>query len=375
MTADQVSVSQNIHRVLISGWSEPTNVSQSTTATSVTPVVLSEEPGVTHIIWEENERIYYRRDVKGEWSGTKRLGHGRQPAAVVGPDGTLYILYVNDYQGNINVFFVRLENEVWSLPRLVSRTIGQSDSPAVVVDHQGQLHAAWVDRTPGYPVIYHARLEEAWLYGPIPNARGTAPVLVSDRANGVLHVAWQSQNINEDLHEIYHAQGQTYSWTLPENISASPQQDSRDVAMVSDAEGTTHLVWQELSSDRGSELRYAGGRQGHWSVPETISAAGKNAADPAVVVTHGNQLSVVWREVSKIVYRRRSGNDNRWRPSQDLLENSGLLENVTMSADAEGRFLIAWDASVGSDLTDVFQSTGEAALTAQVYMPMASVGH
>ncbi|MCS6846058.1 MAG: hypothetical protein NZ528_17335 [Caldilineales bacterium] len=372
MSEDTGTASTLTHYVHSTSWSEPVNLSTSYQVPSARPAIAVGPDRTVHAIWEENDRLFYRSRTGDQWTAPVSVANGRQPAAAVGSDGTLHVLYVNEFMGHTNVFAVRFREGVWSLPRLVSRTQGASLWPAVAVDGQGTVHAVWADNTPGYAVIYHARLEEMWLYGPIPNARGTAPQIAYSSADNLLHVAWQSPAVGSELHDIYHAQGVVHAWSLPENISAALTANAVNVALAVDAEGEVHLVWQEVTNGRSS-VKYAGGRQGHWASPELVSSAGASAEDPALAITHGNQLNVVWRENNVIHFRRRSGNDRTWRPAKPLISNNGYLSDLALAADLVGRLHLAWSARSSAGEPDVFHSTGEASLPSQVFLPTTPV--
>lgn len=372
MGDDTGTASTFTHYVHSNSWSEPVNLSTSQQVPSARPAVAVGPDRSVHAVWEENDRLFYRRRVGEQWTAPVSVASGRQPAAAIGADGTLYVVYVNTFMGQTNVFALRLQDGVWSLPRLVSRTRGESLWPAVAVDGQGTVHAVWADNTPGYPVIYHARLEEVWLYGPIPNARGTVPQLAYSSADNLLHVAWQSPAVGSEVHDIYHVQGVVHAWSLPENISASLTADAVNVALAVDANGGVHLAWQEMVGGRW-QIKYAGGRQGHWTTPEPVSPAGANAEDPALAITHGNQINVVWRENNVIHFRRRSGNDDGWRPAKPLISNNGYLSDLALAADVVGRLHLAWSARSSVTEPDVFHSMGEASLPSQVFLPTTPV--
>jgi hypothetical protein len=334
--------------------------------------VLIDRQGVTHVLWEENERIHYRQRVNGQWSRAVSLITGKQPAAAIDPSGILYVLFISEHDGQVNVQAIRYINGRWTLPRLVSRTSGMSVFPSVAIDNRGVAHVAWADRTPGYSAIYHGWYDEAWLYEPVANARGTAPILTVDPTNGTLHIAWQGPHIASELHEVFHLQGATYTWSIPENISGSPESDSVALAMVSDQQGMTHLAWQERVNNR-YEIRYSGGRHGYWSAQQTVSAPEVDARAPALVVTHGNQLNLIWREDNTIVYRRRSGSDGSWRPSRPLIASNAGLEDLAIAASSDGAFHVVWNAWTGAEEPDIFLSTGEPALLSHVYLPTSPV--
>ena len=359
--------STQIHRLLSSGWTAPENLSLSP-APSLRPVVVVGPDDSTHVLWEEDGRLFYVRSHVGAWSSPVAFASGQQPSAVLGGDGTLHVAFANEFFGQTNVYYAYLRQGIWSLPYLVSRTSGLSAYPSIALDQTGTPHVAWADRTPGHYVIYHGWQTSTWLYEPVPNARGIAPVLVAEPGSSTLHIAWQAPNVSDDLHEIYHSQGTTYAWSLPENISASPAAESVAVAMACDTTGLAHIVWQEQASGN-HQVRYAGGRAGFWSLPETISGQGVDAVEPAVTISQGDQLNAVWREGNTLIYRRRAGSAGAWRPSRPLIANDSGLQDPTVATQKDGRFHMIWSGWVGASQSDVFHSLGQAALPYQVFVP------
>lgn len=49
--------------------------------------------------------------------------------------------------------------------------------------------------------------------------------LTLDGAANLLHLAFQGSSISGAEREIFHLQGRTYDWSLPETISMSPGQE------------------------------------------------------------------------------------------------------------------------------------------------------
>lgn len=367
MPQDIAAGSSSDHRLLSSGLSAPENLSRSP-APSLRPTLVVGPDDGTHVLWEEGDQVYYARSYGGSWSSPLAFATGQQPSAVLGRDGTLHVAFSNEFFGEVNVYYTYLRNGIWSLPYLVSRTSGLSAYPSIAADNSGALHVAWADRSPGHYVIYHGWLTSTWLYEPVPNARGIAPVLVSQPGSNTLHLAWQAPNVNDDLHEVYHSQGTTYGWSLPENISASPTSESVAVAMACDTAGIAHILWQEQSGGT-SQVRYVGGRAGNWSNPERVSGQGVDAVEPAAAVSQGDQLNAVWREGNTLVYRRRAGSTGAWRPSKPLIANDGGLEDAAVATEQDGRFHMVWSAWVGATERDVFHSVGQPALPHQVFLP------
>lgn len=367
--SDAPSVS---HHVLSTSWSAPENLSGST-GQSTHPVVVSGEGGIIHVVWEEDESIMHSVRENGRWLAPDRISAGQHPAAALGPDNRLHLVFSNEFFDNFDIFYVIWDSGTWTLPIRVSKTSGLSVQPDVAVDGSGVAHATWADQTPGFNIIYHGWYKATWLNEPLHNARGSSPAIRYDPQRGVLHLAWQAPGIGSRPLEILHLEGDTYNWTLPENISASSDQDSINVSMACDSAGVTHLVWQEMTPSN-VQIRHAGGHAGNWTAPRVISEDGRDGYDPVALVTQENQLSVAWRRGNVISYRRRSGNTAEWQPVDHLIANDVALDDIALGGDSAGKLHMVWSGWTSGSQRDVYYSNREPILRPQVFMPAVGTG-
>lgn len=353
-------------------WSSPENVSASG-GRAINPVVV---PGVRdelHLLWEENDRIHHALRRGGRWSAPLSVATGQRPSAGLAADGTLHVVFSNEFAGRYNIFYIAWSEENWTLPRLVSKTPGMSTFPSLAVDRSGVVHAAWADTSPGFSILYHGWLQNTWLNEPLRNARGTAPVLVLDGASNELHLAYQASGISNSTREIYHLQGQIYQWSLPENISISAENESLGVAMVCAPDGTTHLAWQEHAGNM-AHVRYVGGRRGAWPAPTEVSDLAEDAREPALLVTQERQLSLVWRQVDTIIHRVRSLSTGAWGESKQLVTNPLGLGGPALSGTPAGDLHLAWSGWSSVSERDVFHSQHGPLVTPKAYIPGVVIG-
>lgn len=353
-------------------WSSPENVSASA-GRAVNPVLVAGAGDVVHLLWEENNRIFHTARQAGSWTAPRSVATGQRPAAGVTADSTLHVVFSNEFSGRYNVFYVAWNSDVWTLPRLVSKTPGMSTFPSLAVDRAGQVHAAWADNSPGFSVIYHGWLDGTWLNEPLSNARGTAPVLRLDGVRDDLHLAYQATGINSGPREVFHLQGQRYLWSLPENISLSPGNESLGVAMVCSPDGATHLAWQEHAGNK-AHIRYVEGSQANWSAPQPVSDLAVDAREPALLVTQQRQLSLAWRQVDTIVYSRRELSSLDWTPPKELVSNPNGLGGPALAGSAPGDLYLAWSAWSSTSERDVFYSQHAPLAGPKVFLPGIVVG-
>ena len=367
MTSSAVSSSPSAQVLLDSTWSSP-NVVSTSTSRAVYPVVVADNENLVHVFWEQDNRIFYSGYQNGRWAGPRSIGTGQHPAAGLAADGSVHLVFNNEFGGIFNVFYIVMRNGVWTLPRLVSKTTGASTLPAMAIDGNGTIHAAWADTTPGYSVIYHGWLEETWLNEPLLNARGTAPALIQGGQHQPLHLAYQGSGISGGPREIFHLQGSTYAWSLPENLSVSPSNESSAATMACDTSGETHVVWQEQQGNQ-SQIRYVAGHRGNWSASERLSDAGVDARAPEVVVTQGNQVQAAWRQGNTIVYRRKSILTGQWDALTSLVSNPGGLGNPALAADRQGQLHMSWSGRSAFSERSIYYSRRAPVVRPQVFIP------
>lgn len=366
------AASQSSQQILDPTWSSPTKVSVSGER-AIHPVVLVGADEVVHLLWEENNRLHHAMRSGGHWTQPQAIATGQRPAAGLDASGALHVLFSNEFNGRYNVFYVDWRGGTWSLPRLVSKTPGNSTFPSLALDRDGVVHAAWADNSPGFSVIYHGWLASTWLNEPLGNARGSAPVLALDGAQNELHLAYQASGIGNGPREIFHLQGQTYFWSLPENISMSPDHESLGVTMVCAPSGSTHLAWQEHEGN-ASHIRYASGRQAAWSAPQQVSADGVDAREPALLVTQSTQLSLAWREHDLIAYTNRELNKGPWKAVTGLVSNPSGLGGLSMAGAPVGDVHLAWSGWSSSGERDIYHSQHGPLAGRKVFLPIVLAG-
>jgi len=102
-----------------------------------------------------------------------------------------------------------------------------------------------------------------------PHALGGAPA-VSGSRDGDVYVAWQDSDQPGAPYDVFCSRLGRGTWSLPEDVSDSPGQQSLAPGIACDNLGSIHVVWEERVSGRYS-VRLSWGSAGAWSIPETLS--------------------------------------------------------------------------------------------------------
>jgi len=349
-------------------WSAAVNLSNSS-ADSRSPAVALAPDGAVHVLWEEGEEIYHSYRGGAGWSPPLRVATGERPTLVVDGSGTPHALFANEFGGNWEIYYVRWECSHWTLPRNISYTSGASGLPRIALAPDGLLHAVWADTTPGYSVIYHGQQQGPyWINQPIPNARGSVPALAID-SQGQLHVVWQDQDTPSTPFEIYYSRWDGQGWSLPENVSASASAQSAIADLSLDAKGAAYLVWEEQTGG-GWQIYHSYGRVGYWSVPADISQSPNDCHLGRLVVTPQQVMHVAWEEGTTLRSRHKGAQAGDWFPTETIASNPLGLGDVALAAASDGRVHAVWAARMAGGPRDIFHSERPSALKHKIIFPI-----
>ncbi|MCX6031692.1 MAG: hypothetical protein NT169_20615 [Chloroflexi bacterium] len=303
----------------------------------------SREPAVTtagetlHLLWTKDKVIYHSARTAEVWSAPVLVACGEQPALATTPDGRVHCLFVNQFAGNYEIYYVWWNGAAWSLPQPVSRTTGGSQQPSLAVAPDGSLHATWADTTPGFSTIYHGQSDPiAWSSEPIPNGRGSAPA-IAVTPNGDVYLAWQDRQLDTLRYEVYGSILHGETWSLPDIVSDTPNSHSLQPRLATNAQGGCHMVWQE-ESDGIYRVQHADWRGGGWSTPVDVSATEADCRLARIAAIRQGLLEVIWAEGPALRHRVRPSDYDAtwWNPEIAPDAYAGLCE-LALAISRAGR--------------------------------------
>jgi len=268
------------------------------------PSIAVTESGITHVLYEDGEDIWHLVEDRGQWNAPVWVAGGHCPS-VSAFDEDLLMVFNNEFAGNVEVYFASWQGDVWSLPRNLSYTSGSSSQPRLAVGTDSTPHAVWTDDTPGYSTVYHGHQEETyWVNRPIDNGRGESPWLAVD-SQGLAHVVWQDRQAPDGLWQVYYTRGDGRYWSLPQNLSASDQQDATLPRVLLDFEDVVYVVWLE-SVDDVQRIYLTFKYENHWTEPETLVETSSHVDHIQVAFTAQGTLHLAWIEQGQVRHRYRS---------------------------------------------------------------------
>jgi len=336
-------------------WATPENLANTSTDSRVPRLVVTGS-GVVHVVWEEEESIYHTFGSSGSWSAPTEVVLGDSPALALDNNDVIHMAFVSEIGGTFDIFYTRWDGGGWTLPVNVSATSGVSSAPAIAFVPSNTLHIIWADNTGGTTALYHGQSSDgsSWSTFPIPNGTGSTPALAVD-SDGILHLAWQSPDADTGLDEIWYMQFDGISWSLPENISATPEEASTAPSIAIAPDNTVHIVWQEALASN-TAIYYSSGQLGAWSQAADVSGTLESAKFPALGINSDGRGFLLWDEGSSIMGRELYAPTNTWGDREEVASDVFGISDPALFVNSS-TVHAAWAEEVSAFNWDIFYST------------------
>ncbi len=349
-----IALSLAISSLQASGdWSSPLNLSSSAILTEAASITV-DSSGRTHVVWSEGGEIFHRFCDGNTWSAAAYVAAGTQPDLAADAAGGVHLAYANRFADMDDIYFTTWQAVTgWNLPVNVSEGVGVSLAPRLAIAADSSLALVWSAQSDQTQLVYTARSMDGvlWSSWPIPNAHGTHPV-AGFSPTGDLMVAWEEPY--DELgspSEVFFAQQSGNQWTLPVDVSASPDVDSWAPSLgVGQTE--VYLAWQEAGPE-GAAVYFSVLGDGGWSVPQKRSGPDEAFA-PAIALDNSGNGHMVWTTLSSVRYATWSRLSGEWQPIEAVAV--GQAEASEASVAVRGAVHVAWLAEASADNHDVYYS-------------------
>jgi hypothetical protein len=332
-------------------WSSPLNLSQSEVFTEDVSAA-ADSQGRVHVVWSEGGQILHRHQLPEGWSAPVTVAVGFSPYLAADVDGQLHLVFVNRFADVDDVYYASWREGVgWQLPVNVSEGVERSACPSLAIAADGTRAVAWGSHSGDLDLIYVAVSEDGvlWSSGPVPQAFGVRPKVAVCDAD--LLLAWQGPyDVPGSAMEIFFSRKSNHQWTLPIDVSASPDVESIFASLTVEG-GKAYLAWQE-DAPSGSAVFISMENAGIWSVPQQRS--GETAAyAPAVAVGSGGG-HLAWTTGASVKYAGWTVSSGVWQPTEDVAVEQAGARNVRIALGSSP--FLAWLAEAGINNDDVYCS-------------------
>ncbi len=241
---------------------------------------------------------------------SKSPGDAGLPTVTTDAEGRLHALWSESPAGGgpgTVLTYVRGDGVNWSAPAVVLRSPeGKAESPSLVADAGGMLHAVWSGGYTGEILYSQAFIRDAasssgWSSPkplPSPRAVGGWPDLAVD-ASGSLQAVY-AVPLNEDRGVYYtRSDDQGVTWITPSKVFDAATAEwamARQTSLAVDGKGRLHVVWVRAALPEDNSplgVYYARSDDGlSWSA--ALEIAGGAADRPQIIAALPDQIHLVW---------------------------------------------------------------------------------
>lgn len=280
---------------------------------------------------------------------------GSQRVLVRSPAGRLYLAYTKKIRGVDQVYVAASADNgtTWTDFPQISTGATNSNNPDLVVDVQGHLRLFWTKHELLPPTGEPSTGWKSGQAGTRPTAKQQADVAAAK--NGFVKPGESAGAGYEGdygtIRQIFSSTFDGRSWSPQVQLTHGDYNGFPSAAYG--PHGVLHMVWYGYDG-HNYQVIYSALKDGSWSHPIQISEGYPDSVNPSIAVDGKGNLHVAWYKYSpatrsyQIFYREYRASDGRWtRYDQQLSEDLGQAENVSMAVTPDGRVWVAWEGMPG----------------------------
>ncbi|MEO9365368.1 exo-alpha-sialidase [Candidatus Nitrosocaldus cavascurensis] len=341
--------------------------SNNTGMDAANPYMVAGKDGTIYIAWQQhvarnNTEIMLSMSIDNGLTFTKPVNISNtehldeNPRLAVGDDGTLYIAWQSNVDGNYEIMLAQFKDgRLKTKPTNMSSNVGSSINPRLAVNNTN-VYLAWQDNTIGnYEIMLRVSTDNGKTFNDainISNNTGNSvdPLLVVDGSN--VYIAWRDdlssikERRNNIMLRVSNDHGKTFSDTV--NISKS-RGDAINASMVA-VNSNLYVVWQDNSSGNYEIMFRASSNSGSsFSNAVNLSNNAGNSIEPSIVASNGS-VYIAWRDDTlgrhDIMLRVSTDNGRKFNDAINMSRgsSSGSIAMLPVLALDEGsnRLYIVW---------------------------------
>ncbi len=342
-----------------SGWSDPIMVSDNygwNDGDSWNPSITTDNNGNIHVVWSDetvgewgggisDREIMYANYSGSGWSNATVIsddstgwndGNSFGPSIATDKNGDIHVVWrdctFGEWGTDNEIMYANYSAGVWSNATVISDDStgwndGNSFSPSITTDENGNIHVVWRDDTNGEwgtdeEIMYTNCTTAGWSNATVisdvfgwNDGDSLNPCIATD-LNGYVHVAWQDYTVGEWTNSIYDteimyanytATGWSNATVISDDYTGWNKNYSWRPSIAVDNNGIVHVIWEDWQYGIGSpefpdsEIMYTNYTAAGWSNATIISDdyTGWNDGaswNPSIAMDNNSVLHVIWQD-------------------------------------------------------------------------------
>jgi hypothetical protein len=317
------------------------------------------EDGTVHVVWadtrDDNNEIYYRRQVGGMWESEVRLTNDPNlsdyPCIAQGQDGRLHVAWVDTRDGDQEIYYKACDaTGGWSADERVTSYSLVDRSPAIAVGDTA-VYLAWerhVSPMKVYSVFFSQRTAAGWsapIEADLAAYKDCYRPSLAFGSEGLLHLVFERETASlrpDEKEKIVHKSWDGSAWSGRTGLSSDVSYSRGPVVAVG-SDSTVHVVWQD-GENIGGDIFYTWYDGASWQATEQIVTGGAEASMPSIAVDGNGGVHVVWvdhRHGQSEVYSM-SKDGSSWGAQTRLTNAVGASMLPTVAANGPGKVCVVW---------------------------------
>jgi hypothetical protein len=234
-------------------WSTPVDL-RDYVGFSVSPSLAADDSGRVFISWHDLEGqsdIYFSFYDGISWSEPQNLTDDTESSAF--PDmavdswGHVHLVWRN-YGSDIEIYYLKYDGDLWSTWVNISNLPGYSVDPKIALDSQDHPHVVWEERSGGYHGYYTFHDGSSWQEAiKISDFEPLRIPEIAIDSRDVVHAVWTTAGeVGGEAYWNFYIEG---SWSIPVNLSNTPDEASGSPDIGVDPLDNFHVVFVEWDID------------------------------------------------------------------------------------------------------------------------------
>ena len=367
-------------------WSPPVRLTWSSLA-SVDPSIACGTGNIVHLVWMDrtpgNYELFYKRSTDSglTWSVTQRItwmaGDTITPQIKADNVGNVYVVWSDITPGNVEIYFKKSSNNgaSWTAVQRLTWNAGNSYSPKLGLEDNGNIHVVWYDDSLGNKEIFHKRSTNKGTSWSVlkrltwNSGISIRPDITSGSSNKIF-IVWQDDLSGRNQIYFKKSADSGSNWSAVSRLTWTSPDYTYAPKITTDTNGNLHLTWLKGWHDEGwfvarsyGYYKYSINDGTTWSAP--VYVMGDYTFNHEIVTDSNNAVHIIsykepfwdWSYL-EIYYKRSTTGGATWPPVTRMTYSDGQSAQPSIAVDGNKVIHVVWNRIMGTDPAEIYYKRG-----------------